>query len=136
MATFLFALGVGGQLCKFLGRRRNDNQTVQRILDAKECIAFKNDPEVSQVLSCIIEGIYRNCQQEGVPYFVHIEDHWTYWGYEVVGFDILAGAYKEVDEDRRSVSDRGQSKDQCVRVVLFKRSDCQVPGNCIIPPKD
>jgi hypothetical protein len=74
-------------------------------------------------------------QQEQRPYFQHIDQHWTHWGYEVVDFDNLAGTYDQVHEDRCRVGDLGQPQDQCVRAVLFERSDSQVPGSYIIPPK-
>jgi hypothetical protein len=54
--------------------------------------------------------VYQECKQEKVEYVDNNKDHWDHWGYKPVGFDILAGAYKEVDEDRPRVGDLGQSE--------------------------
>jgi hypothetical protein len=124
---------------KMRDRGRNDKKTVQRMLDENnECNTFDDLTEASQFLSCIVTGVYKRCkcpqQEQQRPYFQHIDQHWTHWGYEVVDFDNLAGTYDEVHEDRCRVGDLGQPKDQCVRAVLFERSDSQVPGSYIIPP--
>ena len=121
-----------------LGRCWNDEKTAQRMLDENKCNTFDDLSEDSHFLSCILAGVYRCCrcaQQEQVPFLENNEDYWRRWGYEVVNFDNLAGTYDQVHEDRRRVGDLGQPEDQRVRVVLFKRSDSQVPGSYISPPK-
>ena len=75
-------------------RRRLEYKKTRKSLDPKECIAFDNMPEDSQVVSCIIEGVYQECKQEKVEYVDNNKEHWEHWGYKPVGFDILAGAYK------------------------------------------
>jgi hypothetical protein len=115
-----------------LGRCRNDEKTVQRMLDENKCNTFDDLTEVSQFLACILAGVYRRCPcapQEQVPFLAHTEDYWRRWGYEVVSFDNLARTYDQVHEDRRRVGDLGQPQHQRVRVVLFERSDSQVPGS-------
>ena len=124
---------------KMRERGRNDEKTVQRMLDENECNTFDDLTEASQFLSCIITGIYKRCtceQQEQGPYFQHFDQPWTHWGYEIVEFDNLDGTYDQVHEDRCRVGDLGQSRDKCVRAVLFKKSDSQVPGSYINPPKN
>ena len=118
-----------------IGRKSRKDRETCKLLDPKKCIAFENTPEASQVLACIIQGIYQNCMQEEVEYVARNEDHWKRLGYKILGFGTLDGTYKEVDEDRRCVGDLGRSKDQCARAVFFERVDSQVSGSYINPSK-
>jgi len=125
-------LGLGAGAAKQMhkiGRSNLKDMKTRASLDPKECIAFEGKPpEDSQVVSCIIEGVYQECTQENVEYVDNNEDHWKRMGYKLVGFDILAGAYNEVVEDRRRVGDRGQSGAQA---MFFERIDSQVFGSYI-----
>ena len=103
--------------------------------DGNECNALADLEEASQFLSCMIEGVYKNCLCEKVPYAQQNSEHWTRWGYKRKSFNDLAGTYDEVHDDRCLVGDLGEPKEQCVRAVLFERSDSQVPENFIKPPK-
>jgi hypothetical protein len=129
--TFLiFGLGAGAvkQMHK-ITRTCLEDKKARESLDPKECIAFEGKPpEDSQVVSCIIEGVYQGWKQKKAKYVDNNEEHWEHWGYKLVGFDILAGAYNEVVEDRRRVGDRGQSGAQA---MFFERIDSQVFGSYI-----
>ena len=128
------AVGGSQQVWKMLKRHRNDQNAVERMHDENKN-ALADMIEISQILSCIVEGVYKRCKDEKVPYTRSISEHWTHWGYEVVKFANLAGTYDVVDDDHWRAGDLGKSDDQCVRAVLFERSDSdQVPGNYINPP--
>jgi hypothetical protein len=138
MAATAIAVVVGVAACKqfikYWERHEDDRQTLQPSHGAEDVNAFENVREVSQVLACIVSGVYKCCRNLDGSYVGQIEDHWRRYGYQNVPLDILTDSYEEVDEDIRLVGDLGHHKDHHVRAVLFERPD-KVPGSYIGPPK-